>query len=93
MEYDSGKNHENIKKHGISFDSIDYFEWEDCVTVVDNRIEYGEERFVSLGFVDRRIHVLVWTVRDNNIRPISFRKANKREIKRYEKEVKKSKKN
>jgi hypothetical protein len=37
-----------------------------------------------LGRLDNRIHVLVFTQVPAGIRVISFRKANKREVKRYE---------
>lgn len=84
--YDATKNKENIDKHGISFDDVDLFEWESAITKQDIRQDYQESRFISLGFVESRLHALVWTLRNGNIRPISFRKANARERRRYEKD-------
>ncbi|MEK6746010.1 MAG: BrnT family toxin [Pseudomonadota bacterium] len=83
--YDQEKNQENIAKHGISFDDIAEFELENAFTKIDNRFDYGEVRYVSYGLKGNRLHVLVWTERNGEVRPISFRKANMKERKRYEK--------
>jgi len=39
---------------------------------------------VALGFIGRRLHVLVYTPRANALRAISLRKANDREVRHYE---------
>lgn len=65
---------------------IEYFEWEGAITKEDNRYDYGERRFISYGYITKRLHVLVWTIREDTIRPISFRKANLRERRQYEKD-------
>ena len=49
------------------------------LTVEDDRQEYGEDRFISIGFLDATMVVLVWTSRDGAHRIISMRKANERE--------------
>lgn len=51
---------------------------------VDDRKAYPEVRFSALGMVAGRVHALVFAETANGIRVISFRKANKREVKRYE---------
>jgi len=84
--YDIKKQQENLRKHGISFDDIPLFDWNNAITKQDTRYEYGESRFISYGFINNRLHVLIWTLRENNIRPISFRKANQRERRQYEKD-------
>jgi len=45
---------------------------------------YGEDRYQLIGRIDERLFVLVYTPRHNAIRIISARKANTREVKRYE---------
>lgn len=50
----------------------------------DDRFNYSEERWVALGLIDNRLHVLTYTIRGENIRLISLRKANKRESEYYE---------
>lgn len=84
IPYDSRKNQENIRKHGISFEEVVQFDWATAVTKEDTRYDYGEQRFISYGLLEGRLHVLVWTVRKEAIRPISLRKANQRERTRYE---------
>ena len=49
------------------------------LTLEDDRKDYGEPRFISIGYLERRMVVLVWTPRDKAFRIISMRKANDRE--------------
>ena len=53
----------------------------------DDRFDYGEERFFSVGLLDDRIVVIVWTPRTAVRRIISTRYANDREISRYKKHL------
>lgn len=52
---------------------------------IDDRHEYGEVRYVALGYLENRLHVLCFTEASDGIRVISFRRANDREVKRYAK--------
>ena len=52
---------------------------DDTLTVEDDRRDYGEDRFITVGFLDGTMVVLVWTPRDEAYRIISMRKANERE--------------
>ncbi|MCY4600073.1 MAG: BrnT family toxin [Acidobacteria bacterium] len=54
------------------------------LSVEDDRQDYGEERFITIGFLDEAMFVLVWTPRDGTHRIISMRKANERERALYE---------
>ena len=49
------------------------------LTVEDDREAYGEDRFITIGFLDATMVVLVWTPRDGAHRIINMRKANERE--------------
>ena len=49
------------------------------LTVEDDRQDYGEDRFITIGFLDDRMVILVWTPRDGARRIISMRKANEHE--------------
>ena len=49
------------------------------LTVEDDRQNYGEGRFITIGFLDGRMVILVWTPRSGTRRIISMRKANERE--------------
>lgn len=52
-------------------------------TRADDRRDYGEARYITIGFLEERMIVLVWTRRDPDVRIISMRKANEREQKIY----------
>jgi uncharacterized protein len=53
------------------------------VSVEDTRKDYGERRLRVLGRLDGRLHVAVITRRGDAIHIISFRKANRKEVKWY----------
>lgn len=53
------------------------------LTVPDERSDYGEDRFITIGYLDDRMVALVWTPRGSARRIISMRKCNDREQKRY----------
>ena len=83
FEWDSIKNRRNIEKHGIDFtDAVRIFE-RPTLTVVDNRRDYGEKRIAAMGTIEDVILYVVYTVRDNVLRIISARRANRRERKKY----------
>ncbi|NKD55718.1 MULTISPECIES: BrnT family toxin [unclassified Haematospirillum] len=45
---------------------------------------YGEQRLITVGYMDGRMVVMVWTPRRSAYRIISLRKANAREEKRFQ---------
>lgn len=53
------------------------------LTILDDHADYGEARFITIGFMAGRMVVLVWTPRGAAHRIISMRKANDREQKAY----------
>ena len=53
------------------------------LTVEDDRQDYGEVRFITIGLLGDAMVVLVWTPRDDASRIISMRKANERERRLY----------
>jgi len=61
------------------------FDFETALVYVDERRDYEETRYVALGLLDGRLHVLCFTEASDRIRVISFRKANSREVSRYAK--------
>ena len=50
----------------------------------DYRYAYGEDRFQALGLIEGRLHLLVFTIRGDVLRAISLRKANTKEVRRYD---------
>lgn len=85
--YDPVKSTKNVAERGISFDLAKAFEWDTAVVNEDTRKDYGEPRFKAMGLIKGRLHILVFTPRKDEIRVISLRKANAREVKAYEKET------
>lgn len=47
----------------------------DTITVQDTRRDYGEDRFITAGYLAGRCVVLVWTPRDGTRRIISMRRT------------------
>jgi hypothetical protein len=53
------------------------------LTREDDREDYGEQRWISLGWAHGRVVVLVWTDREDGPRLISCREANRYEQEAY----------
>ena len=85
IDYHLPKCQSNIKNRGLSFDLAKQFDFENALIWEDTRHDYGERRLSALGFIEQRLHCVVFTLRNDIFWIISLRKANKREVKRYEK--------
>ena len=81
--YDQAKSDRNVRERGLSFDRAADFDFETALFLVDDRRDYGESRHLAIGYVEERLHVLCFVERPSGIRVVSFRKANKREARRY----------
>lgn len=53
------------------------------LTTEDDRRDYGEVRYMTVGLLEQRMVVIIWTHREPAIRVISMRKANDREYAIY----------
>ena len=84
IDFDPAKNAKNIMERGLSFERVTEFDFETAQFAIDNRHNYGETRYRALRFLAHRLHALVFVEIVGGIRVISFRKANKRELKYYE---------
>jgi uncharacterized DUF497 family protein len=87
IEFDPGKDAINRRKHGLSLADAERMDLDTAIIDPDCRYAYGEDRFQALGLIDGRLHMLVYTMRGEVMRVISLRRANPREIKRYEKKA------
>lgn len=87
FEWDENKRLINIRKHGIDFLDVPPIFELDTVTVIDDRFEYGENRYQTLGLLKTRIIMVVHTESETVIRIISARKANQYEEKIYFSEI------
>ena len=84
--YDSAKNDSNITKHGLSLSEARLLDWDSAISYIDSRKNYGEERRVALALIKQRLYCVVYVEVKIGKRIISLRKANVREIEKYEKE-------
>jgi uncharacterized protein len=87
FEWDEDKRLTNIEKHGIDFIGIETVFEGETVMILDDRFDYGEERFISFGLLDGRVVTIAHTETDTTIRVISVRKATKNEEINYFKEI------
>lgn len=85
ISYDPAKNQRNIEERGLSFDQAINFDFDTAWIWQDVRKIYSEVRWSSLGFLNGQLHALVFTETVDGIRIISLRKANPREVRKYEK--------
>jgi len=83
LSYDQAKSERNVRERGLSFERARDFDFETAKFWEDDRQVYPETRYVALGYLDQRLHVLVFQEVEDGIRVISFRKANDREGKKH----------
>ena len=83
ITFDAVKREKTLRERGLDyararvvFDGL-------TITLPDQRQDYGEPRFITAGWLDERLIVLVRTPRGLARRIISMRKANEREIDKY----------
>ena len=79
IDFDPAKRNWTLESRGLDmarareiFEGVNY-------AVEDDRRDYGEPRWITIGFLDDRMVVMVWTQRGETCRIISLRKANARE--------------
>jgi uncharacterized DUF497 family protein len=87
FEWDENKCESNIHKHGVDFADLEPLFQGETVTIIDDRYDYGEDRFVTLGLLNGVVIVVVHTEADDTIRIISARKATSYEEESYFKEI------
>jgi uncharacterized DUF497 family protein len=87
FEWDEAKRKSNLRNHGIDFIGTEQVFEGETVTILDNRFDYGEERFVTFGLLEGRVVAVAHTETDEVIRIISVRKATKDEESSYFKEI------
>jgi uncharacterized protein len=78
FEWHDAKAETNLKAHGVSFDlAKTVFKDPFAVERLDDRENYGEERFVIIGMAEESIVLFVaYTEREGRIRIISAREGN-----------------
>lgn len=87
LSWDETKRQATLVERGLDFAHMAAFEWDSALTLQDDRKDYAEARYVSMGLLESAVVVCVWCYRDGTTRIISLRKANSRERKRYAKAI------
>jgi len=83
IEFDPAKDILNRTIHGLSLADAAEFDLTGAKVLVDDRKDYGEIRYRAFGRMDGMGHCLVFTIRENAVRVISFRRAHEKEMRRH----------
>ncbi len=90
--WDDGKNAANLQKHGLVFELAALLFSSPTVEEADDRHDYNEVRMRAYGTINGRVMVCVYTDRRIDERDvrwiISLRKANQREVRRFDDKAK-----
>lgn len=84
ITFDRAKRDRTLRERGLDFAHAATVFAGRTLTIEDRRHDYGEDRYVTIGYLDDRMVALVWTPRGKARRIISMRKCNDREQTRYE---------
>ena len=83
LEWDEEKRRANIQKHSLDFADVKYLDWDHATYIEDNRFPYPEPRYWAFALWKSRLFLVAFCRRGSKIRIISFRKANRKEIRRH----------
>lgn len=87
IDFDPTKSEKNVRERGLPFERVAEFDWEGAVFSEDSRKQYSERRFVAVGYLGKRLHVICFAPIPGGVRIISFRKANTREARDHDKTI------
>lgn len=87
FEWDETKRRSNIQRHGIDFSDMATVFVGETATVLDDRYDYGETRFLTLGLLRGKVIAVSHTDTDKVIRIISARRALRDEEITYFKQI------
>lgn len=81
--FDPTKDAANLAKHGVSLALAAELDWEAALVWVDDRFEYDELRMITVAPKRSILYYVAFVERGKVRRPISLRRANCYEVKRY----------
>src|SRR5690348_5773979 len=80
FEWDDAKAAANLANHGVSFERVRLvFADPFAVVRIDDREDYGEDRFIMIGMVEGTLIFVVYTERADRVRIITARRATRDE--------------
>jgi uncharacterized DUF497 family protein len=83
IDYDPVKRDQTLTTRGLDMALVAEVFLGPHLTIEDDRRDYGEPRFVTVGLLRQRLVFIAWTPRGDARPIISLRKANDREIARF----------
>jgi hypothetical protein len=83
ITFDPAKRDRTLAERGLDFVDAALVFAGVVANFEDDRLDYGEPRFVTVGRLRARMVIVVWTPRDDARHVISMRKANDRERRQY----------
>ena len=83
ITFDPAKREATLAQRGLDFVEVEEVFAGAVFERVDDRVDYGETRYITIGRLRGRMVVIVWTPRGEARHVISMRKANDREQARY----------
>jgi uncharacterized DUF497 family protein len=87
ISFDPAKDAANFQKHGIDLAEAEELDWDAALVKPDSRRDYGEARQIGYAPMANRLYCVVFVERADDLRIISLRKANSREVTRYVQEA------
>ncbi|MBA3631263.1 MAG: BrnT family toxin [Acidobacteria bacterium] len=87
FEWDENKRRINLQRHGIDFADVWRIFENQVFTIIDDRFDYGEIRYLSLGLLFGEVIAVSYSETNEIIRIISARKAEKYEQETYFREI------
>ena len=84
IEWDENKRKQTVQERGLDFADVALIDWDSAITLDDLRYSYPEPRYITFANINERLCVVAWCYRAANLRVISMRKANTREVRKYE---------
>jgi uncharacterized DUF497 family protein len=87
FEWDPAKEEKNVRERDLDFTMASRIWDRPVLEMIDGRRDYGETRIMAFGKIDGRLIAVLFTWRGVRRRIISARKANRREQRRFEAEI------
>ena len=87
IEFEPVKDTTNQAKHGVSLSAAGELDWEAALVWIDDRFEYDEMRMIALAPRSEIVYYVAFVDRGSVRRIISLRRANRREVNHYVKNL------
>jgi uncharacterized DUF497 family protein len=84
IDYDQSKPDATLRERGLDFEDAPQLFAGPNFQMEDDRADYGETRWITVGRLNRSVVIVVWTPREDARRIISMRECNAKERKKYQ---------